>query len=388
MSRPGPGSLCETALRELVGDCEAPLALAVSGGGDSTALLHMIAAACRGQRKLVCFTVDHGLRDAAREEAAFVASACRRLGVMHRRLAWKQPRARQAEARKARHRLLAAAAREAGAGHLLTGHTRDDQDETFLMRARQGSGWFGLAGMDPLALSPAWPEGREVRVVRPLLGVSRAGLRDWLREQGHDWRDDPSNDDPAYERVRMRRLLDAAPGLAGRVRASREKLETLRRAELGRLSRLISSRVRARADGSVWLDPRHVPPETCQRLLGALIQVAAGHARAPRGDGLRALTREIVAGGPQRPGTLAGAWIARQGAAVMLARDPGLVPSPPLSGDTVWDGRFVRAPGQSPPAPETAMSRRGLPPEPAGWCALAGQRLEEMSNCWQILSRL
>jgi len=164
-----------------------PLGVAVSGGSDSMALLTLAEGWARVRRSgLLALTVDHGLRQGSAREAAAVAAHCRARGIDHRTLSWqagpatrtpaRDRRAVQATARQARHALLAGALRAAGGKWLLMGHTGDDQIETFLMRARQGSGWYGLGGMDPVSVSPAWPEGRGVFLVRPLLGETIAEL--------------------------------------------------------------------------------------------------------------------------------------------------------------------------------------------------------------------
>lgn len=352
------------------------------------ALLHMLAGGAANGRELVCLTVDHGLRAEAREEAGFVADTCRALGIAYQRLVWREPRARQADARLARHRLLAEAARNAGASHILTGHTSDDQDETFLLRARQGSGWFGLSGMDPLSVSPAWPEGRGLLIARPLLHHSRAALRRQLRAAGGDWREDPTNENTDHERVRMRHLLGAAPQFRPHIVSCRARLALLRRAELGRLARLLQERVEVCEDAGLRLDPKDVPPETLGRLVSVLIQVAGGHANAPRGRSLNAVVSQITAGGPERARTLGGALLVREGAKMAFYRDPGCVDAPPSAGQAVWDGRFVRDRDADLPVPENRFARLGWPPEPAGWRPLAGQRLANLTNCWQKLSTL
>jgi tRNA(Ile)-lysidine synthase len=133
------------------------LGLAVSGGSDSLSLLVLAVEWARDRgRGVVAATVDHGLRPEALAEAEGVAAICAQLGVPHDILTWSHfgrsgGAPGQAEARRARHALLAGWALARDVGIIALGHTRDDRIETFLMRARQGSGWHGLAG--PLAFS-------------------------------------------------------------------------------------------------------------------------------------------------------------------------------------------------------------------------------------------
>ena len=129
------------------------LVLAVSGGPDSTALMVLAArwrAALKQGPRLVAVTVDHALRAGSAREARTVKSLARRLGILHRTMRWsgaKPETGLQEAARAARYRLLASAARAAGAAHILTAHTRDDQAETVLLRMAHGSGLTGLAAM-------------------------------------------------------------------------------------------------------------------------------------------------------------------------------------------------------------------------------------------------
>ncbi|MFP1630936.1 tRNA lysidine(34) synthetase TilS [Zhengella sp. ZM62] len=186
-------------------DGHGPVALAVSGGGDSMALLTLAAKAAAGDRcRIVVLTVDHGLRPDARGEAEAVAGHCAALGIAHRVLRWtgdKPVRGLMAAARQARYNLLAEAAEQDGCGMVLTGHTLDDQVETLAMRAARGNG-PGLAGIAPATLH----EGR-TWFARPLLGLRRADLRGLLREQGVAWAEDPSNGDDRFERPRWRSML-------------------------------------------------------------------------------------------------------------------------------------------------------------------------------------
>jgi tRNA(Ile)-lysidine synthase len=197
-------------LDRLNGPHAVPVAVAVSGGGDSTALLLMVKgwADNRG-RRLVALTVDHGLNPASHDWAGRVGALAARIGVAHRVLRWDGPkpdRGLPAAARTARHTLLAQAARSAGAHVILMGHTRDDLAETALMRA-SGSSTPSPRAWAP---SPAWPEGRGVFLLRPLLWVSRIDLRALLQSAGEGWIDDPANDDPRSARARARTSASGA----------------------------------------------------------------------------------------------------------------------------------------------------------------------------------
>ena len=187
------------------------LALAVSGGSDSVALMVLAARWVQSQAdapNVTVLTVDHGLRPASAEEAAQVGRWARALGLDHAILGWrgaKPSSGLQAAAREARYALMSDWCLEHGAAAIVTAHTANDQAETVMMRLARGSGVDGLAGMMRETLAP-WP------VLRPLLGVTRARLRAVLTAAGHDWIDDPSNDDTAFERIRMRQALDALFG--------------------------------------------------------------------------------------------------------------------------------------------------------------------------------
>ncbi|HET7190326.1 MAG TPA: tRNA lysidine(34) synthetase TilS [Pseudolabrys sp.] len=190
------------------------LVLAVSGGPDSTALM-MLAAdwrrALKVKPKLVAVTVDHRLRKESKREADDVARIAHRLGVPHRTLRWtghKPAAGLQEAARAVRYRMLGEAAREAGASHILTAHTLDDQAETVLIRMSRGSGLTGLGAMSRLAPLPATGFD-EITLVRPLLDIPKNRLVATLRAAKISYADDPSNLDPRFARVRMRSLMAA-----------------------------------------------------------------------------------------------------------------------------------------------------------------------------------
>ncbi|MGV8951126.1 MAG: tRNA lysidine(34) synthetase TilS, partial [Cypionkella sp.] len=181
------------------------LAVAVSGGSDSLALLHLAHQAA-GQLgwDLQAVTVDHGLRDEAAQEAAQVGAICAGLGVPHQVLRWDHGEISgnlQDQARRARYALMTDWARAQGIARVWIGHTADDQAETFLMGLSRAAGLDGLSGM-----RPDWVEAG-VRFERPLLGVSRANLRAYLTRRGVVWLEDPSNQNDRFARVRARRAL-------------------------------------------------------------------------------------------------------------------------------------------------------------------------------------
>jgi tRNA(Ile)-lysidine synthase len=188
--------------------------VAVSGGSDSLALLHLLLAYRELNGlvpKIVAVTVDHGLRRESADEARFVSKLCEDAGIAHQTLNWrgaKPDTGLSAKARNARYDLLRKAARDAGTDVILTGHTLDDQIETFVMRSARtgatGSG-RGLAVMAPATLLE-----REIWLIRPLLDIPREALRNYLRQHDILWRDDPTNDDLKYERVRVRKALQSA----------------------------------------------------------------------------------------------------------------------------------------------------------------------------------
>jgi tRNA(Ile)-lysidine synthase len=192
--------------------------LAVSGGPDSIALMWLMArwrrTLARGPR-LIAVTVDHGLRAEAAREARDVKRLARSLDLPHRTMRWTgaKPKAGlPAAARAARYRLLVQAARAAGATHILTAHTRDDQAETLLMRLLRGSGITGLAAMARQS------ERDGVLLARPLLHVSKAQLIATLKKAKLGYADDPTNRDPGFTRPRIRAIMPALAAEGGDAR--------------------------------------------------------------------------------------------------------------------------------------------------------------------------
>lgn len=324
------------------------LAVAVSGGSDSLALLflaHEFLRRHRPRTRLLAVTVDHGLRPASAAEAAQVAALCRRHGIAHETALWqgnKPATGLAAAAREARYRLLADAAQRAGASMVLVGHTLDDQAETVAMRAARGDG-SGLAGMAPATLfdGRAW-------IVRPLLRLRRHALRRWLVGRGVDWIDDPSNDDPAYERVRTRRRLgdDEIAALAARA----EQQGLIRQTMAEKAATLIDRFASRPAPGVLRLAPAFLAPRPNERdaailALRALLATAGGAPRLPDRARVEALFDRLENAAPLRA-TLSRAAIDARQAGIFLRREARDLPVLALDGEArLWDGRLRIAAG-------------------------------------------
>lgn len=325
------------------------LGLAISGGPDSLALLMAAArwAETAGRPELFVYTLDHGLRPEAAGEAAMVAQAAAGFGLACRVLAWTGPKPEsgvQAAARAARYRLIGEAMRADGASVLLTAHHADDQAETVLMRLAHGSGLAGLKGMT------AFAEVEGVTVFRPFLSMPGAALRAVLDGTGLVPARDPSNADPAYERVRWRALL---PQLADAGLDVQTLFDFARRmgeadAVLADLTeRALSADVRCDALGALSfpLDAfRALPPAIATRVLARLLILAGGGMRPHALGAVETLRDDVLR--PGFAGASLSACLVRLRAGLMyVLREPGRHPPAPQVLDPgmhlSWDGRFA-----------------------------------------------
>ncbi len=189
-------------------------AIAYSGGGDSTALLHGLKD--HPQLKSV-YIIDHGLRAGSDIESRNAYKFAKSLGLNAEILLWRNDGVKSAiqeRAREARYGIIGQACREAGIEYLLTGHHRDDQAETLFMRYEHKTGWRGAAGMADKTYAPVWPEMAMVTIVRPLLSVSSEALREYNIVHKLQWAEDPSNENLNFERVRARNYLKQKPQMA------------------------------------------------------------------------------------------------------------------------------------------------------------------------------
>jgi tRNA(Ile)-lysidine synthase len=276
--------------------------VAVSGGSDSVALLHVLhALAPEYGLRLHVLHVDHRLRPDSALDAEFVRALAARLGVPADVTPVTVPAggSLEARARDVRYAALEAAAARLGATRIALGHTADDQAETVLMRVLDGAGLRGLAGIPAV----------RGRIVRPLLGMRRSALRAALQGAGLSWVDDPTNVDPKFFRNRVRHEVlpllaalvegDVVDRLARVARAARETVDALDRVAADELERL------ARPDGDAVVLPMGALRALPEPVSAGVLRLAAARlgARAPLRAWAHRGLRRVLATPPPR-----GAW--------------------------------------------------------------------------------
>lgn len=341
------------------------IAVACSGGADSLALTLLADDWAReAGGRVTALIVDHAMRRESAAEATAVRAKLAGAGieavVLTRQGAALQSD-RQAGARRARYRLMTDWCRHAGVLHLLLGHHRGDQAETLMLRLGRGSGVDGLAAMAAVSENP------HLRLLRPLLGVPREYLISFLRSRGQDWVEDPSNEDAAFARVRLRRML---PGLGeeglteSRLAATARRMARARGALESAATALLARSAAIYPEGYALLAPRELlaaPEDTGLRALSRLLTCIGGSQHGPRMERLERLY-EWLARGEGGGRTLAGCRIVRRGPGeVAVCREAAATEDAvPASGGNVWDGRFWLS---TDCLPDTRLCRLG----PDGW---------------------
>ena len=379
---------------------DVPLGVAVSGGGDSVALLMLLYA---GGYNICAATVDHQLRPESAQEAAGVAALCAKFKIPHQVLVWRNPDIQgnlQDEARKARRNLLASWARQQRVSDIVLGHTKDDQAETVLMRLARGSGVDGLSGMATKRCADGlcWH--------RPMLKIERTELRDYLRHKNIGWVEDPSNDDLKYARIKARKALEVLAPLglsmarltetASHMARARNALETTV-LELAQKSVTISDAGELRINLTVF---QTASTEVQLRLLAAALCWVASAGYRPRFNALSGLL-EFCLSSVQSGKTLHGCSITRKKDRIILNRE---VSATPVLADVTqnWDGRWqignpakhdvqIKALGEDgilccPNWRETGHSRASLLASPSLWQkdALIAAPFANIGDKWPV----
>lgn len=327
-----------------------PIALGVSGGSDSAALMYVAARWRTDQPQpappLTVLTVDHQLRAASAAEADCVCEQARALGLAHETLVWRESKPKAglaARARNARYDLMTRWCADHGAERLHVGHTLNDQAETLIMRLARGSGVDGLSAMAPETTIGG------VVLARPFLDVSRAQLRDYLTGLGKIWIDDPTNKDDTFERVRVREALELLSGLGvspHHIATSARRLQRARSALDGMTVEAMKRHVAVHPAGFCRLAADLLtgePDDTVIRVLNRTLMAVGGSVYPPRQSAVEDLVERLRVNDDQAH-TLAGCRVARAGQSMEIAREPGRMPSEPMplseGQKLLWDGRF------------------------------------------------
>ncbi|MDR1375192.1 MAG: tRNA lysidine(34) synthetase TilS [Holosporaceae bacterium] len=183
--------------------------VAVSGGSDSMALLFLLYNwAQKNEVEVFCVTIDHQLREESLAEAMFVRAFCESKHIKHEILIWNSENDKinhgklENSAREARYQLILEFCARESIGIVLTGHTWNDQLETFAIRKSRGSSGIGLAGISRIRSLT-----NDVKLLRPLLYFTRDYLKNFLCSKGIIWKNDPMNDDERFQRVLWRKKI-------------------------------------------------------------------------------------------------------------------------------------------------------------------------------------
>ena len=333
----------------------------------------------------LALTVDHGLRPEAADEAAQVGAWARAHDIAHETLDWRSHKRAagsiQALAREARYELIGARMRSAGLHVLLTGHTLDDQAETFLLRLARGSGLHGLSGMADVAPFPL-ARYRDLKIARPLLGFAHDRLTATLAECNQPWLTDPSNANDRFARVKIRNAAEALKeaGLTNeRIATAAAHLARARQAIDKAVAAVIAAAVEVAPWGYALVDTKHLaaaPREVALRTLARLIEGVGGSAYPPRFEQTEAALDWLIARAAPAGRTLGGCRLARREGHILIAREeaalakeaPDIIIEP--GGAGLWDDRFWVA------VPRSAKSAVEVKPLGAAGLKAAGYRAQ------------
>jgi tRNA(Ile)-lysidine synthase len=336
------------------------LGVAVSGGGDSVALLHLLSRCFEAEDvQLFAATVDHGLRVESADEAAEVGKFAASLGIEHSVLRWGNWDGRgnlQNQARQARYDLLSDWAKTNAISAVALGHTADDQAETMLMRLGRSAGVDGLGGI------PSRRVINGVTVVRPMLSLSRSQLRGYLTRHNVSWVEDPSNDELKYDRIKARQALALLEPLGITADSLSDVAQNMvsTRAALDWYCFLAAREIACIDGGNVVLNLpkfRMLPDETARRLFVGMISWISGSVYPPRrAPVLKALTalRE------NRAATLGGCHVLPFKQDIWLCREFNAVRETRCESSKIWDQRWKLSGGSFENCELRPLGKNGL----------------------------
>ena len=323
--------------------------IAVSGGSDSMALLHILTDwESAAKPNIFVASIDHGLRSESISEVEFVKKICEKKKVEHVSLAphTKLSKAQgnlQDNARSARYQLLEKWAISKNLQCILLGHTLDDQEENLLMRFFRGSGVDGLVSMEEVVIR------NEILWIRPLLKSRKEDLRNYLRNNNYSWIDDPSNFDDKYQRVKVRTLLQQLKSnniIASNFVKTADHM--LRASKLSKETAISSSKslLSCNGVGQITFEGRKFSKlfeDTQYRILAGIISWFSGVFYKPRFSQLENLHRKIISDRNLAGATLGGTVFKKKNGIVTVTRELASVKEDHLIKDQklIWDNRWL-----------------------------------------------
>lgn len=296
------------------------LAVAVSGGADSMACVLLADAWARAHGgSVTALTVDHGLRAESREEAERVAAWMSARGITHRILTPAHPHASnnlQETARSWRYDALAADCAAHGMLHCLIAHHRGDNRETVAMMMARGDTADGAAGMSAVR------NYRGVRFLRPLLGVEKDALVDYLYHQNAAWIEDPSNANADFARVRMRKNMSESQALRAEIDAMLATQAPAREAREKAQAAIAAQCVTIHPHGGATIDLatwRALDPAVASGLLADTLRTIGQRTHRPRAHETARLAMALQ--GTMKKRTLHGCEIDLHGGVIRIVRE-------------------------------------------------------------------
>ena len=323
--------------------------IAVSGGSDSMALLHILTDwKSAAKPNIFVASIDHGLRSESKSEVEFVKKICEKKKVEHVSLAPDTQLSKvkgnlQDNARSARYQLLENWAISKNLQCILIGHTLDDQEENLLMRFFRGSGVDGLVSMEEMVVR------NEILWIRPLLKSRKEDLRNYLRNNNYSWIDDPSNFDDKYQRVKVRTLLQQLKSnniIASNFVKTADHM--LRASKLSKETAISSSKslLSCNGVGQITFEVKKFSKlfeDTQYRILAGIISWFSGVFYKPRFSQLENIHRKIISDRNLAGATLGGTVFKKKNGVVTVMRELASVKENHLIKNEkfIWDNRWL-----------------------------------------------
>ncbi|MEQ1789879.1 MAG: tRNA lysidine(34) synthetase TilS [Rickettsiales bacterium] len=331
-------------------ECNVTIAVAISGGSDSMALLLLAQDWVRARNgKLIALTVNHNLRLEAADEALQVKQWCATHNIEHHTLCWQHSTPQtsniQANARDARYQLMTEYCHKNNILHLLTAHHCDDQVETLFFRLARGSGLEGLSAMSAQTVISG------VRLLRPLLQIPKSRLMATLKEKNQLWLEDPSNQNTLYTRVCIRKKLTQNTS-KNAIRTAANNLTN----NLGKFRNLLENKIASQLTNaieiynqgyaSIIIDGFNLlDKEIALKSLSALIQTISGSPHPPRKEKLVGLYDAIYTNKLNTKRSLGGLLFEKMlNHKILVYREIQAIAPPCLIDANIpmlWDNRFM-----------------------------------------------